>query len=196
MAGAQDGWLCCTDAPFDVDNIGDYFSGHYQRYGLNIQAICDANLRFIFVAIAAPGRTNDARAFCRLTGLRRWLATVPNEFFLHGDNAYVLDNNFLIPFSGARKSPPFNDSYNFFHSQLRIRIELAFGLLSTKWRIFRRNLTFSSAKNANIIMAAFKLHNFVINVEKLDYGNHLDRTSLGILPFPVTNKNDRDGVNI
>ena len=101
---------------------------------------------FIFVAIAAPGKTNNARAFCHFTGLRRWLANVPDNFFLHGDNAYVLDKNFLIPFSGAWKIPPFNDFYNFFHSQLSIRIELAFGLLSTNWRFFAGISTFLQLK--------------------------------------------------
>ena len=44
-------------------------------------------------------------------------------------------------------------------------------------------------------MSAFKLHNFVINVDKLDYGNNLDTNSLGIVPYPITNMNDREGIN-
>ena len=33
--GAIDGWLCCTEMPHDVTNPSDYFSGHYQRFGLS-----------------------------------------------------------------------------------------------------------------------------------------------------------------
>ena len=43
-----DGWLCTTQKPSDVLNPSDYRSGHYQKYGLNVQAMCDTNLRIIF----------------------------------------------------------------------------------------------------------------------------------------------------
>ena len=64
VVGAIDGWLACTNAPA-VSNTVDYFSGHYFRYGLNVQAVCDANLRFIFMTTNSPGKTNDARAYSR-----------------------------------------------------------------------------------------------------------------------------------
>ena len=60
--GAIDGWLCCINSP-TIHNPVHYFSGHYQRCGVNVQAVCDANLRFIYFAVVAPGRTGDARAF-------------------------------------------------------------------------------------------------------------------------------------
>ena len=40
-----DGWLCTTITTEDITNPADYFSGHYQRYGINVQAICDDYLR-------------------------------------------------------------------------------------------------------------------------------------------------------
>ena len=43
-------------------------------------------------------------------------------------------------------------------------------------------------------MAAFKLHNFVINADNLDFCNEMNRNSLGIPPYPITNINDSDGV--
>jgi hypothetical protein len=145
--GAIDGWLCCMNKPSDVDNPGDYFSGHYQRFGLNVQAVCDANLIFIYVSVAAPGKTNDQRAFNRLTKFITWLKELPREYFLGCDNAYYpLLINLLIPFSGSEAHDPHKRSFNFLLSQLRIRIEMAFGHLTTKWRIFRRNLDLSSTK--------------------------------------------------
>ena len=61
---------------------------------------------------------------------------MPDDFFLVGDNAYPLSDKLLIPFSGATKHRTYCRTYNFYLSQLRIRIEMAFGRLSTKWRIF------------------------------------------------------------
>ena len=44
VLGAIDEWLCTTEKPSDVSNPSDYFNGHYQWFGYNIQAVCDANL--------------------------------------------------------------------------------------------------------------------------------------------------------
>eukprot|EP00978_Attheya_sp_CCMP212_P041902 scaffold246557_cov35-Attheya_sp.AAC.1 len=82
------GWLCCMDKPTEV-NAADYFSGHYQRFGLAVQAMCDANLLFMYVGVAAPGKTNDLRAFNRLIKLKNWFDGLPPHYFVRGDNAYI-----------------------------------------------------------------------------------------------------------
>jgi len=53
VVGAIDGWLCCIDRP-SVPSPVDYFSGHYQRFGINIQAVCDSKIRFIYFGVVAP----------------------------------------------------------------------------------------------------------------------------------------------
>jgi hypothetical protein len=47
--GAIDGWLCPIIVPprAVVGNVRSYFSGHYQRYGVNIQAVVDHLCRFM-----------------------------------------------------------------------------------------------------------------------------------------------------
>jgi hypothetical protein len=80
-----------------------------------------------------------------------------------GDNAYTLSSTLLIPYSGATKLNPSRDAFNFFLSQLRIRIEQAFGMLVMKWRIFKRPLEVKFWRTTIIIEAAFRLHNFCIN---------------------------------
>ena len=62
VIAAIDGWLCTIVKPRKVPNPGDFYSGLYKRYGLNVQAMCDANLRFIYVCVAGPGKTNDNHA--------------------------------------------------------------------------------------------------------------------------------------
>ena len=54
------------------------------------------------------------------------------------DNAYTLSEHLLIPYSGVEKNDKSKDVCNFYISQLRARIEQAFGLLVSKWRIFKR----------------------------------------------------------
>lgn len=199
VIGAIDGWLCCTTSPIDRDitNKRAYYSGHYSRFGLNVQAVCDARLRFIYFAVAAPGGTNDARAIRRCHLFNEWIEKIKGKgYFIVGDNAYVLSDETLIPFSG-RALTDHQRTYNFFLSQLRICIELAFGRLTTKWRIFRRNLEFGMEFNSRICIVAAVLHNYVLNE---DTANGIDDTEisammgapndLGYLPSNPTNSED------
>ena len=70
-----------------------------------------------------------------------------------------------MPFSGAMKHIPDNQTYNFHLSQLRIRVEMAFGLLTTKWQIFRTPIGVHLNCLTDICGAAARLHNFVIDNE-------------------------------
>ena len=75
----------------------------------------------------------------------------------------------LIPFSGAAKHITYNRCFNFYLSQLRIRVEMSFGRLTTKWRIFRRNLDQDVVNISLICRVAAKLHNFVIDNDNIRF---------------------------
>lgn len=166
--GAIDGWLPRTEMPRDVSNQVDYFSGHYHCYGLNVQAMCDPDLVFLYLAVAAPGKVNDIRAFYRCGHILEWLEALPEQYHIVGDNAYPLSLRILIPFSGAEYDDEANRTYNFYLSQMRIRIEMAFGLLTSKWRILRKTMNYSNEKNSQIIRVCTKLHNYCIRMQQLD----------------------------
>jgi len=55
--------------------------------------------------------------------LRKWLGALSPDYFIAGDNAYPLLSTVLIPFNGANVRDEINDAYNFYLSQLRIRID-------------------------------------------------------------------------
>jgi hypothetical protein len=63
--GALDGWLCSLQSPSEkhVANAGDYFSGHYHKMGMNVQAMCDSYCRFTYVGVMCPGRASDVSAY-------------------------------------------------------------------------------------------------------------------------------------
>jgi hypothetical protein len=67
------------------------------------------------------------------------------------------------------------DSYNFYHSQLRIRIECTFGMPTHKWAVLRSaipmNITIQ--KTVELDMALANLHNYCINA----YNRTSDLTS-------------------
>ena len=52
--GALDGWLCPIKVPSQKEayNVGSNFSGHYQSYGVNVQATCDCNSCFTSIVLS------------------------------------------------------------------------------------------------------------------------------------------------
>ena len=51
-----------TPSKAEAKNVKSFFSGHYQTYGVNVQAACDSNCRFSFLGIAGPGVMGDREA--------------------------------------------------------------------------------------------------------------------------------------
>jgi hypothetical protein len=191
--GAIDGWFVQTEMPHYQTNQADYCSGHYQLYGLNVQAICKPDLLFLYIAVAGPGKINNNCAFSRLRELHNWIQSLPPWCFLSADGAYGLTRRVMIPFNAAELLGEGHRTYNFYLSQLRIRIEMAFGLLTTKWRKIRSFLNYSMPKNTQIIRVCTKLHNFVIHMAQAKgngngrigqfHGNNVNPWMYGIEPM-------------
>ena len=73
-------------------------------------------------------------------------------------------------------------TYNFYLSQLRIRVEMCFGKLMMRWRTVCCSLGFSSEVKTKFIWVGAKLHNYVINADNLDFVGTHDYDS-GMLGF-------------
>jgi len=136
---------------------------------LNVQAVCDARGRFLDMSVVFPGSSSDCLAFEGSSLFQRLEAGLLDAgLCLFGDNAYINDVFMATPFSGV--SGGTKDSYNFYHSQLRIRIECAFGMLVHRWSILRRAIpnNISIKKTVALTIAAAKLHNFCIDEKDMD----------------------------
>jgi hypothetical protein len=119
--------------------VQSYFSGHYQCFRLNFQATCGASCQFTSLSVLCLGGTSDSKAFYTYQTYNS-VQDLPDGFFVVGDNAYALPPTLLIPYSGNKKKNSTKDAFNFFLSQLRIRIKQLFGLLVSKWLIFKKPL--------------------------------------------------------
>ena len=178
--------------PTKKDTSGNqraYFSGHYNSPGLNCQAICDGRLRFLYFGVVAPGGTNDSVAFFR-TGINEFLTeNLPYPLHLVGDAAYVESNHLITPYTGSQKGNVHCDAYNYYMSQCRIRIEMAFGRLSGKWSILQKKLRHKLSTCSKILQVCAILHNYVLNedfceldVDKCSFEEHNIRPQKGA-PF-------------
>ncbi len=84
---------------------------------------------------------------------------------IFGDNAYLNTPYMATPYaavSGGTKV-----AYNFYHSQLRIRIECTFGMLTHRWAILRSviPMNVSVQKTVALVLALAKLHNYCIDAD-------------------------------
>jgi DDE superfamily endonuclease len=193
--GVIDGCVACLDGLLlpiqtprasETGHVKSYFSGHYQMYGVNVQAACDAHCRFVYAAVAAPGGTNDVVAF-RKTSLSQKLDKLPMGKYGIADNAFVCTDHLLTPFPGTQRHEPGNDTYNFFLSQVRIRIEMTFGIFMSKWGLFKRPLQMRLKNVGRLFMCATRLHNFCINEEFHDGDSVSDDDSADVNFTPVMN---------
>jgi hypothetical protein len=84
-----DGFLVriVTPSKEEAKNVRSFFSGHYQAYGVNVQATADHHCRFTFIGVAGPGVMFDREAITQ-TPLDRLIASLPGDFCVITDCAY------------------------------------------------------------------------------------------------------------
>ncbi len=194
--GAMDGFFQPTDRPTEKEavNVVAYYSGHYESYGLNCQAMVQDDLQFRYFGVVSPGCTNDNVSYPRAVDLKDVIDNLPRGLYIVADAAYNLSENVLTPFTGSQRHNRSNDSFNYHLSQLRIRVEMAFGYMVNKFRILRKKLECSMEKNTAILMACARLHNFILQqdrpYEKVRTVSYLsesddDELDLDITPLPT-----------
>jgi len=174
--GAINGILIWTEKPSEHDchllgkiQSRSFFSGRKHKFGLNMQAICDADCLFLEFWIANQASALDYISFITSEFYNRKLQKsnfLARGLVLFGDNAYVSSDCMATPYKSAHRG--LKDDYNFFHSQLRIRIEMAFGMLTQRWGILRKALParIGILKQIAVTGACVRLHNYC-----LDLGN-------------------------
>lgn len=170
-AGAIDGILIWTHKPTlkECEKTKQtqikYLCGRKKKYGLNMQAVCDSQGRFLDVSIQYGGASSDLIAF-ESSELHRKLVDglLAEGLCLFGDNAYMNSMFMATPYSGKNQVHP-KDRYNFCHSQLQINIECAFGRLVMRWGFLQMKAPkqFSVAKIIATVVCLCRLHNYCTN---------------------------------
>ena len=162
--GVVDGYLMRIKVPNrkEVPNVRSFFSGHYQCCGVNIQAVSDHHSRFIFFAVAGPGIAKDRKAV-RGCALKDIAEKLPLGHCIIGDSAYEGSEHLVPIYSGLDRLKTKCDNFNFYASQCRIRIEMAFGLMQIKWGMLQRPIGVKLVNLKWLAQAIARLHNFVIN---------------------------------
>ena len=174
-AGAIDGILIWIKKPTiaNAERAGSgqmrFLCGRKGKFGLNCQAVSDVRGRFLDISIGYGGSSSDCLAFeasslyhrCEHEGLMK------DGLVLFGDNAYLNTQYMATPYTNVagNEAQRTKDDYNFYHSQLRIRIECAFGMLVQRWGILRTAIphTISLTRIVGLVNTLARLHNFCID---------------------------------
>jgi len=172
--GVVDGCLLRITTPrrTEAKNVRSFFSGHYKCCGVNTQAAADHHSRFTYIAMAGPGVTGDRDAIKEVS-LFGLVEQLPHGYCIVGDAAHEASEHMVTVHDGADRLIVKCDDFNFYASQLRIRIEMAFGMMQTKWSILQRPVTCRLKNVLLVVQAIGRLHNCCVN-ERLEANGDMD----------------------
>jgi hypothetical protein len=134
--GAIDGIMIWIEQPTKRDCVEagcgpkKFFCGRKKKFGMNMQATCDSDGKFLDVSIMHPGATSDFLAFS--TSPLKHQLEIPGflatGLCLFGDNAYVNTLYMATPFKAVSSGT--KDDYNFYQSQVSTNLPLSLVFLS------------------------------------------------------------------
>jgi len=169
--GAIDGKHVEIQAP---SLTGSEYFNYKGRFSIILLAVCDANYRFLFLDIGDSGRHSDGGVLANSAFGKALLHnklplppantiadsvyTLPYCFV--SDAAFPLKNNMLRPYPGTNL-PEDEAVFNYRLSRARRVIENAFGILVSRWRIFKKPIIAKVEKVILITQTACCLHNYL-----------------------------------
>ena len=156
------GAIDCTHVKIENPG-GDNAESYRNRKGffsLNVQAVCDSRHYFVDAVVRWPGSTHDSRIFENSSIYQR-LSDRELHGHLLGDGGYGLQSFCLVPFGNPHTVP--QKRYNKAHSQTRMAIEKAFGILKRRFPALKHGLRLRKTENNCLLtLCAMVLHNICI----------------------------------
>ncbi|CAH2109216.1 unnamed protein product [Euphydryas editha] len=137
--------------------VGEEFRNRKGYFSLNVQAICDADLKFMNVVARWPDSAHDATIFNNSILRAQCDAGQFGNRWLLGDSAYpnrpYLLTPILTPNTGGEHR------YNEAHIKTRNTIERTFGIWKRRFPVVALTMRLSLPKVQAIIIATAVLHN-------------------------------------
>lgn len=166
VIGAVDGSHIEISAP-SVD--GNSYVNRKGFHSLNLQGVCDAQLRFIDVFAGICGSVHDARVWS-MSDIKEELEENVSEFgpsgsHILGDSAYGLKQFLMTPYKDRGFMTATQRNFNKILSRHRVVIERTFGLLKGRCRRLKYLYIQNVKYGALIIVACCVLHNICLELE-------------------------------
>lgn len=161
VLGCVDG----TQIPILAPRVNEYVYVCRKGYhSLNVQGVCDAELRFTNIVAKYPGSSHDSFIWKNSSVCLYLQQMTVTGGWLLGDSGYPLSDCLMTPLNNATSVA--EQRYNRAHVKTRNTIERAFGLLKMRFRCLHRTggcLQSPPSTCAKIITACAVLHNICID---------------------------------
>ncbi|XP_067949581.1 putative nuclease HARBI1 [Watersipora subatra] len=177
VLGAIDGKHIMIDCP----KFGGSLYYNYKHFHSTVLLeMCDANYLFTYVSIGSFGRDNDAAIFSQSSFFNSFIDAkhdLPSAksvngtllpYTLLGDDIFPLKPWLMKPYPGRILTQD-QKVYNYRLSASRRTIENSFGIMSARWRIFRRPIRASIETVDKIVQACVCLHNYLNLTDNATY---------------------------
>ncbi|XP_056841762.1 protein ALP1-like [Raphanus sativus] len=141
-----------------------------QFASMNVLAICNLDMKFIYAYVGTPGRAHDTKVLTYCAQSDTFFPTPPEGKYFVVDSGYPNRKGYLAPYRRTRyhphqwgDGPPSSASewFNKRHSSLRSVIEHSFGVWKAKWRILKNEARYNLPMQCKIVVATMALHNFI-----------------------------------
>lgn len=157
VVGAVD----CTHIP--IQNPGgenaELFRNRKGWFSINVQLMCDADMRIRNVVASWRGSTHDSRIFNESV-LKQRLRNMEQQYHILGDKGYPCFKYLLTPLQNP--ITPSERRYNFAHSSTRMVIERVNGVLKRRFPCLSSTLRFTPERCCVVIVACAVLHNLAV----------------------------------
>ncbi|CAN7944090.1 unnamed protein product [Ixodes hexagonus] len=169
--GAVDGKHVVIKCP---SKAGSLYFNYKGTHSIVLMAVVDSQYLFRLIDVGAPGRLSDGGIFKDSPIGQRLhegelnlpsAAALPGSVrvcphVLVGDEAFQLRPDFMRPLPGTRTKPE-EVIFNYRLSRARRCAENAFGILTSRWRIYERRINSQPENVDNMVKATCVLHNFL-----------------------------------
>ncbi|XP_042867539.1 putative nuclease HARBI1 [Penaeus japonicus] len=188
------GCIDCTHVPIRSPggNDAERYRCRKGYFSINVQGICDPDLKFTNIIASWPGSAHDSRIFDN-SKICHLLEQGHHAGYLLGDSGYPCRKYLLTPILS-----PSNDkekNYNTAHAKTRNTIERAFGVLKRRFACLGQPLRTKLETSKRLIMACAVLHNLAIT-ENIDIAEEEDTDELEHDAVHCENNDNRLGFDV
>ena len=191
--GSIDGKHVRIQAPH---KSGSQHFNYKQYFSVVLRAVVDSNGLFITIDVGDFGRNSDGGVLSN-SKFGRMLADgtlelppgravsdggEPLPMVFVADEAYPLQENLMRPYP-KKSFDREKRVFNYRLSRARKVVEMAFGMLTTKWRVFKTKINMKPEGVSFVVAAACVLHNYIRRAERQMYQASETQPDMPPAPF-------------
>ncbi|XP_017474731.1 PREDICTED: putative nuclease HARBI1 [Rhagoletis zephyria] len=186
FVGGTIGAISCTHVPIlGPKHHEEAYVNHHGYHSINVQMICDPNLKILNVNARFPGARHDSYIWssCAIRRVMRRSFENGNHMFLIGDSGNPLEPWLMTPLPNQPEATP-KFRYNEALCKARNPVERLFGVLKGTWRcLSQQRVLFYDPKFAGkVVNACTVLHNMRLGVQTSELDSVIPATSTDNYP--------------